>query len=192
MSAMHHLYRDFRYGLRLLWRAPGFTLVATLVLAVGIGANTAVFSVVNALVLQPRPGRIDALVGAFSRDRTKEDSYRDFSYPAYVDMRDRPDVFESVMAQAFSTVGIREGDLTRQSFAAVVSSNYFRTLGVPLAAGRPFSLEEERPAARIPVAIASYSVWKRAGSSPTFVGSTVRVNGTDFTVVGIAPRGFAG
>jgi putative ABC transport system permease protein len=96
---MHHLYRDLRYGLRLLRRAPGFTVVATLVLAVGIGANTAVFSVVNALVLQPRPGRIDALVGVFNRDRTKADSYRDFSYPAYVDLRDRADVFESVMAR---------------------------------------------------------------------------------------------
>jgi predicted permease len=101
-------------------------------------------------------------------------------------------VFESLMAHSFSTVGVREGDVTRQTFAAVVSSNYFNTLGVPLAAGRSFTLEEERPGAKIPVAIASYAVWRRTGFSPAFVGSTVRVNATDCVVVGVTPRGFAG
>jgi hypothetical protein len=130
---------DLRYGLRLFRRTPGFTAAAVLILALGIGANAAVFSVVNALVLQPRPGRIDQLVGVFSRDRVKPDRYRDFSYPAYVDLRERGDVFESVMAHTFSTVGIGDGDSTKQTFAAVVSSNYFETLGVPLAAGRAFT-----------------------------------------------------
>jgi predicted permease len=163
-----------------------------LVLALGIGVNTAMFSLVNALVLQPRVGRIDQLVGVFSRDRTKADSYRDFSYPAYVDIRDRGDVFESVMAHSFSTVGIREGDLTKQTFASVVSSNYFATLGVRLAAGRAFTPAEERPGARAPVAIASYTAWHAKGLDPAFVGSTVRMNGIDVVVVGVAPRGFAG
>ena len=186
------MLRDLRHSVRLLKRTPGFTLVAVLVLALGIGANTAVFSIVNALVLQPRPGRIDRLVGVFSHDRVKVDDYRDFSYPTYIDLRSRPDVFDSVMAHTFSTVGIREGDTTRRAFAAIVSSNYFETLGVPLAAGRPFTADEERPGSRVPVAIASYNAWRKAGLSPGFVGSRVRVNSTDFTVVGIARKGFTG
>src|SRR5258705_478812 len=133
------LLQDLRYSLRLLRRPPGFAAAAVLILALGIGANAAVFSVVNALVLQPRPGRIDQLVGVFSRDRVKPDRYRDFSYPAYVDLRDRADVFESLMAHTFSTVGIGDGDATKQVFAAIVSANYFTTLGVPLAAGRAFT-----------------------------------------------------
>src|SRR5437870_3544489 len=95
--------RDFHYALRLLRRTPGFTAVAVLVLALGIGVNAAVFSVVNALVLQPRPGRIDQAGAVFSRERAKPDHYRDFSYPAYTDLRDRSNVFESLMAHTFST-----------------------------------------------------------------------------------------
>jgi len=189
---MSHLLQDVRHSLRLLRQTPGFTAVAVSVLALGIGANAAVFSLVNALVLQPRPGRIDEMVGVFSRDRVKVNRYRDFSYPAYVDLRDRAGVFESLMAHTFSTVGIGDGDSTRQVFAAIVSANYFTTLGVPLAAGRPFTLDEERPGARAAVAVASFGVWRTAGFSPAFIGSTVRVNGTPFTVVGVTPRGFAG
>ena len=189
---MPHLLHELRHSLRLLRRTPGFTAVAVLILALGIGANTAVFSLVNALVLQPRPGRIDALVNVFSRDRVKLTQYRDFSYGAYTDLRDRADVFESLMAHTFSLVGIGDGAATKQSFAAVVSANYFTTLGVPLAAGRTFTSDEERPGARTPVAIASYSVWRGTGFSPSFIGSNVRVNGTPFTVVGVTPHGFAG
>src|SRR4051794_2197462 len=183
---------DLRYTLRLLRRTPGFAAAAVLILALGIGANAAVFSVVNVLVLQPRPGRIDQLVGVFSRDRVKHDRYRDFSYPAYVDLRDRGDLFESLMAHAFTTVGIGDGESTKQTFAAVVSSNYFRTLGVSPAAGRAFSADEERPGAGAAVAIASFAVWRSTGFSRAFIGSTVRANGTAFTVVGVTPRGFAG
>ena len=189
---MSHLLRDLRHAIRLLTRTPGFTTVAVLVLALGIGVNTAVFSIVNALVLQPRQGRIDQLVGVFSRDRAKPDHYRDFSYPAYLDMRERGDIFDSLMAHTFSTVGITEGDTTKQTFASIVSANYFSTLGVRMAAGRVFSAEEERPGSGRRVAIASYAVWRRARLDPSFIGSTVRVSGTDYSVIGVAPRGFAG
>ena len=161
-------------------------------LALGIGVNTAIFSVVNALVFQPRPGRIDTLYGVFSRDFVKVDDYRDVSYPAYVDLRARRDVFDNLMAHTFTTVGIREGDATRRSFASLISANYFETLGVQLAAGRPFTPDEERPGSDMPVVIASYTLWRKAGLAPSFVGSTVRVNARDFMIVGVTPKGFAG
>src|SRR5215471_13601354 len=122
---METLLRDFRHGVRLLRRTPGFTATAIAVLALAIGVNTAVFSLVNTLLLQPRPGRIDSLHAVFSKDRTLAKGYRDFSYPAYLDLKGRSDIFDSVMAHTFSNVGITDGDVTRQTFAAIVSSNYF-------------------------------------------------------------------
>jgi predicted permease len=186
------LLTDLRHAFRGFRRAPGFTAIAVLILALGIGVNTSMFSLVNTLVLQPRPGRIEQLVGLFSRDRAKPDRYRDFSYPTYLDLRDSSGVFETVMAQTFGLVGITDHDVTKQSFAALVSANYFSTLGVSLAAGRPFSADEERPGSNARIAIASYVAWQRSGRNPSFVGSTVRINGSDFTIVGIAPRGFTG
>ena len=159
-------------------------------LALGIGANTAVFALVDALLLQPRQGRIDQLVAVFNRDRGKPE-YRDFSYQTYVDLRDSG-LFDSLLAHSFTTVGIREGDVSRQAFASVVSSSYFTTLGVTLAAGRVFTAEEERPGSAATAAIASYAEWRRRGLDPAFLGGTVRINGANFTVIGITARGFAG
>lgn len=189
---MTNLVQDCRHGLRQLRHSPGFSGVAIAILALGIGANVGVFSVVNTLVLQPRPGRTDSLVGVFNRSRIRPDDYHNFSYPAYLELRERRDIFESLLAQSFTTLGVHDGDLTRQAFGAVVSSNYFDTLGVKLAAGRVFSAEEERPSARATVAIASYDVWRRARLDPAFIGSTINLNGIDFTVVGVAPKGFGG
>jgi predicted permease len=186
---LSHAFRDFLYGLRLLGRAPGFTAVAVLILALPIAANSVVFSLVNTVLLQPRPGRMDTLVSVFNHDRQRPDSYRNFSYPLYADLRDRTPIFESLMAHKLALVGVRDGDTTRRCFVEIVSSNYFSTLGVQLAAGRPFSLEEERPGANAPVTIASYSMWRRRSFDPGLIGSQVRVNGTPFTIVGIAPNG---
>ena len=107
--------QDLKYGVRLLVRHRGFTVVAALVLALGIGANTAVFTLINAMVLKPRPGVPDAeLAGVYSRDRTQADSYRAFSYPNYADLRERKDLFVSLTAHDFSMVGLAEGDSTRR------------------------------------------------------------------------------
>jgi predicted permease len=186
------LRHDLRHAFRLLRRTPGFTALAVLILALGIGANTAVFSVVNTLVLQPRQGRIDTLVAVFNRARTTPSDFTNFSYPSYVDMRERSGVFERLAAHTFTTVGIRDGEVTRQAFATIVSSNYFETLGVGLAAGRAFTADEERPGGGARVAVASYATWQRERLDPTFVGRTVRINGSDFTIIGVTPRGFGG
>jgi predicted permease len=184
---------DLKHSLRLLVKNPAFTLVAVVVLALGIGVNTAIFTLVNALLLRPVTGvAADRLVGVYSRDRAKAGAYRAFSYPEYADLRSGSDVFDELMAHNFAMVGLREGDATRRIFADLVSSNYFATLGVHLSAGRAFSPEEEAPGAGIPVVVVSRGFWKKAGSPADLVGRLVRLNGLDFTVVGIAPEGFSG
>ncbi|MGH9312663.1 MAG: ABC transporter permease [Vicinamibacterales bacterium] len=189
---MGQLIQDLRYGLRAFLRTPGFSVVAVLVLALGIGANSAMFTVVNALLFRPLAGRAGELVGLFSHDRTKPDSYRGFSHPNYADIRERNTVFAGLMAHTFALVGVPAGDTTRRAFAEMVSSNYFSTLAVPLAAGREFNAAEERPRADIPVVIVNYERWRDAGFGADFIGRTVKINARDFTVVGVAPRGFTG
>ena len=176
---------DLRFGLRVLRKTPGFTLVAVAVLALGIGANSAMFTIVDALLFRPLAGRAGELVGVYSHDRTRPDAYRAFSYPAYVDVRERGGIFASLMAHNFALAGIASGDAMRQAFVDVVTSNYFDTLGVALAAGRPFTSAEERPGARIPVAIVG-------ADRAALLGRTIRIDTIDFTVVGVAPRGFTG
>jgi len=124
----------------MLTSKPGFTGIAVAVLALGIGANTAIFSLVNAFLLKPlliqRPEQI---VGVYSRDARNPGTFRAFSYPNYLDLRERNPVFTSLTAYNLTMVGLAEGDITRRVFAAVISSNYFATLGVPLWQGRAFT-----------------------------------------------------
>ncbi len=189
---MTRLSHDLRYAVRTFGRTPGFTAIAIAVLTLAIGVNTAVFSIVNALLFHPLSGRADHLVGLYSHDRTKPDSYRPFSYPDFADIRDRADVFDALMAHTFTTVAVPAGDRMRRTFAAAVSASYFDTLGVRPAAGRSFTAAEERPGAGIPVVITGFAAWKAAGLSPSFIGSTRRINAREFTVVGVAPDGFTG
>ena len=183
--------QDLMYAFRMAAKAPSFTAVAVLVLAVGIGANTAMFSFANELLLRPLWGRGAELVGVYSRDRMVPDSYQLFSYPTYTDIRANG-AFESVMAQTYTMAASPAGDGTRRLLAAVVSSNYFETLGIRLAAGRPFTLDEERPGARVPVAIPTYAAWKKQNLDPAFIGSRLTVNSDEYTVIGVAPEGFSG
>lgn len=190
---MQNLIQDVRYSLRMFRKTPGFTAVAVLILALGIGANTAVFSIINALLLRPLVGE-DAgdLVGVHSQGRSQPDGYRPFSYPNYQDIRGDSQIFSRLMAHNFALVGITEGDTTRRAFAAVVSSNYFSTLGVALARGRAFTLEEETPASGTEVTIVSHEYWRKTAFDPVLVGKAIRVNARNVTIVGIAPEGFTG
>ena len=189
---MNHLWQDVRYGLRMLANKPGFTAAAVLVLALGIGANSAVFSLVNAFLLKPlQVQKPEELTGLFSRDTKHPDTYRAFSYPNYVDIRDHNQAFTSLAALNAALVGIQEGDTTRQTLATIVSSNYFSTLGVTMLKGRAFRAEEEKPGAEL-TAIVTYSYFKKNGADPQLVGKAIRINGHPFTIVGITPPGFTG
>jgi putative ABC transport system permease protein len=189
---MRNLVRDLRFGVRMLRKNPWFACAAVTVLALGIGANTAIFSLVDAFLLKPLVIHNPAeLVGCYSRD-TRKANYRGFSYPDYAELRENGSAFSSLLAHNMAMVGISERDTTRRVFADIVSANYFTTFGVPLFQGRSFTLAEERPASAVPVAIVSYSYWKKTGADPQLLGKSVRVNSRIYTIVGIAPEGFTG
>ena len=191
---MSVLLKDLRFGFRMLGKHPGFSLVAVLVLGLGIGANAAVFSVVNALLFKPLPGADSgtALLGLFGKDTTRPDRYRPFSYPNYVDIRDGVKAFSSIAAQDVALAGLTEGETTRRTFVFPVSANYFDTLGVKPVWGRVFTIDEERPGRLSLVAVVSDAYWRKTGADQEIVGKTVRINGRLFTVVGIAPPRFTG
>ena len=177
----------------MLFKQPGFSLAAVVVLSLGIGGSTAMFSIVDALLLKPLLiQKADQIVGCFSRDTQKPDSYRAFSYPNYADLRADNGVFSSLAAHNLALVGIKEGDTTRRVFSDIVSANYFATLGVPLFRGRSFTLEEEQPGSEVPSLIVSYSNWRKTGADPALLGKTRQLNGRIFTVVGITAKGFTG
>ena len=187
------MIHDFRFAFRQLIKAPGFTFAAVLVLALGIGANTAVFSLVNTLFFAPPAyAKPHEMVQLFSQDKKDPKKFRGFSYPTYRDIREQNTVFSDAMAFNLALIGLGQKGDTRRTFAAVVSSNYFSVLGVPLARGRAFLPEEETPGRNAPVAIVSYSYWQKHNLDPAVLGSQVLINGRPFTIVGITPKGFAG
>ncbi len=191
---MRTLLSDLRYACRALASTPGFTAVAVLILAVGIGLNTAVFSLINMVLLRPlhgesKPGQ---LASVYAFDRTRPDTYRGFSYPAYEDIRDRGQVFVEAAGLAVTMVGLGEGEMTRRGFAFVVTSSMFPLFDVLPAKGRGFLPEEEKPGANRLVTIVSDEYWRRSGADPDIVGKTIRINTQPFTVIGIAPPGFGG
>jgi predicted permease len=190
---MDTLLQNVRHGLRLLRKQPGFTAVAVLVLALGIGANSAMFSVVNTLLFRPLPfPDPESLVGVYSQSVARPDAYRAFSYADYAELRATNDVFTGVFAHNLGAVGLLEGETTRRVFFDEVSANYFEVMAVPLFRGRAFTAAEERPGAGLPVAIVSHAFWEKRGADPALVGKTLRLNGTLFTIVGIAPQAFTG
>src|SRR5256714_1052031 len=187
------MIHDFRFAFRQLIKAPGFTFAAVLVLALGIGANTAVFSLVNTLFFAPPAyARPHEMAQLFSQDKKDPKKFRGFSYPTYRDIREQNTVFSDAMGFNLALIGLGQKGDTRRAFAAIVSSNYFSVLGVPLVRGRTFLPEEETPGRNAPVAIVSYSYWQRHDLDPSVVGSQLLVNGRPFTIVGITPKGFVG
>jgi predicted permease len=187
------MIRDFKFAFRQLLKAPAFTIAATTVLALGIGVNTAVFSLVNTLFFAPPAyAKPHEMVQLFSQDKKDPKKFRGFSYPTYVDIREQNMVFTDVMSFNLALIGIGQKGDTRRAFAGIVSSNYVSVLGVPVARGRAFLPEEETPGHNTPVAIVSYSYWQKHDLDPGVLGSQVFINGRSFTIVGIAPKDFVG
>jgi predicted permease len=187
------MINDFRFAFRQFWKSPSFTIAAVAVLALGIGVNTAIFSLVDVMVLQPpayqRPAEI---VQLFSQDKKDPKSFRAFSYPTYSDIRDQNTVFSDLLAHDDSVVGLGEKGNFRRAIVDIVSSNYFSVLGVSPAYGRSFLPEEEKPGARQRVAVVSYSYWQKHSRDPSLLGSALLINGRPYTIVGIMPEGFTG
>ncbi|PYU92405.1 MAG: hypothetical protein DMG08_12860 [Acidobacteria bacterium] len=175
--------QDVCYGFRMLLRNPGFSAVSVFSLALGIGANTAVFGLIDTLIFRPFPVRDPNDLAVFTSA---------FSYPEYLDYRDRNEVFTGVMA--YRRLGFRLS--TKQHGEPVegeaVSANYFAVLGLDLPAGRSFLPEEDAPGSQ-PVAVLSHGLWQRGfGCDPAILGKTVTLNGESLTIIGVAPKSFRG
>ena len=185
------MLHDLRYGLRMLAKSPAFTIVAALSLALGIGANTAIFSMVNVILLKPVPvSEPDRLVSVFMLDQRNPGNLP-FSHLNYKDVRDQNQVFSGMAAFAFAQLNWSNAAESEQIPAQVVSGSYFSVLGVEPALGRAFMPEEdEKPT---PVVVVSHGFWERSlGSDPAIVGKTLTLNRTPFTIVGVGRRGFTG
>ena len=189
---MRTLMKDLRYGIRMLVKSPGFTIVAVLSLALGIGANTTVFSLLDAVMLRSLPvSHPEQIVDIATREGGGE-PHADFSYPLYAGLRDHNDVLSGTIAYVDTSLGLAVGDQTERISAEFVSANYFSVLGIQPAIGSAFAPEDERPgAARI--AVISYALWKRRlGGEPAVLQKTIALNGRIFSVVGVAPQNYSG
>src|SRR5215472_9607367 len=185
--------QNVRLSVRMILKQPAFSLAALLALALGIGGSSAMFTILNAMLLKPLLiAQPDQIVGVYSRDALKPGDYRAFSYPEFSDLRSQNSVFTNLTANNLALVGVTEGEATRRTFADLVSANYFDTFGVPLFKGRSFSAREEQPGSQIPVAIVSYSYWKKRGSVPGLLGQGLQINGRVYSIVGITAKGFTG
>jgi putative ABC transport system permease protein len=182
---------DLKFAFRQLLKNPGFTAVAVVTLALGIGANTAIFSLINSVLLKPVMSRDPhQLVGLYQQERENSQSYQLFSYPDFKDLQKGKEVFSDLVAMGLTTVGLRQGDLTLEVHASLVSANYVAMLGVVPAMGRGFLPEEEISAA--PVVVLSHAFWQRLGGDPNIVGRVLKLSDGEMTVVGVMPKGFTG
>jgi len=188
---MRTLWQDIRYGFHMLWKTPGFTLIAILALALGIGANTFIFSVVNALLLRPLPfPNSDGITSVLAKDPETGALYSAYSLPNFEDIRDRNQVFEQVAALNMTTEFLRSGDEPERLRGANVSAELFPLLGVKPLLGRTFSSEEER-SGNGSFIVLSYDFWQRRfNSDPKIINQSLIIGSRPTTVIGVMPAGF--
>ena len=190
-SLGEELLQDLRYGARGLWNSRGFTLVAVVSLALGIGATTTVFSLASAVLLRPLPVEEPDSLMSVHRLEPEGSRIHVISYPDYLDYRSRTDVFSDLLAWCEAPLSLELDGRAEEAYGMLVSGNYFSTLGIQPAVGRFFDAEEDRTPGADPVAVLSFALWQsRFGGDPSVVGKDLELNGHAFTVVGVAPRGF--
>jgi macrolide transport system ATP-binding/permease protein len=190
---MYTFIQDLRYGIRLLVKSPGVTIVAVLALALGIGANTAIFSGVSAFIFRPLPvPEPDQLVRPFEAtdDRGTTDS---FSYPDFADYRDQNTVFEGLVAEDLAQAAISAQNQNDVIWGQVVSGNFFDVLRVIPFLGRTFAPDEDKTPGAQAVVVIGYSLWQRRFNSDlNIVGKTIDLNNRAYNVIGVAPQSFKG
>jgi putative ABC transport system permease protein len=190
---MDTLLQDLRYSARRLLQSPGFTIAAALTLALGIGANTTIFTLINAILLRPpvAVAEPERLVSVYTSDYSGP-PFGTSSVPDFEEFRKLDDVFSGVMVFAPRPVSVGADDERERGGMEIVSDNYFQVLGLRPAFGRFFIAEEGRPGAA-PVAVISEALFQRRfGANASVVGTSILLNGRPFTIVGVAPAGFAG
>src|SRR5438552_5450884 len=189
---MQTFFKDICYGIRGLLKRPGFTAIAVITLALGIGANTAIFSLVNTVLLRPLPVPHPEQVVSVAL-KGKHESLLAFSYPNYRDFRDRNQVLSGLLVARFVPLSLSRENNNERIWGYEVSGNYFDVLGVKAIKGRTFLPEEDRTKLSHPVVVVSYAAWQhRFGADPDLVNKELLINNHPFKVIGIAPQGFKG
>jgi len=190
---MASLWQDIQYGLRMISKAPGYAAIAILTLALGIGANTTIFSWINSSLLNPVPGIASpSEVVALTEGRAADNPYT-FTYPDFETMRDGQQSFTGITACMFTPLILTGKGKPDRIWGMVATANYFDVLGVRPILGRAFLPAEDEKPGGAPVAVISYRLWQtHFGASPDIVGQTIEINQHPYTIVGVAPPRFQG
>jgi putative ABC transport system permease protein len=188
---MENLFQDLRYGFRTLIKNAGFTIVAVIALALGTGANSAIFSVVNAVLLRPLPfGNPDSVIMVWGKNIRSNDPRFSISPLDFLDYQEQNTVFDKIASFSYEDFNLSGGDMPEHVQGTMVSANFFDTLEVSPAIGRGFQPEDGQAGAS-PVVVISNGLWKRRfGADRNLLGQTILLNGASFTVVGVTPPAF--
>jgi len=190
---MENFWKDLRYAFRMLVKSPGFTVIAVLALALGIGANTAIFSVFNGMLWRPLPVKNPQNLALLAQKSKSVDFALNLSYQDFLDYRQLKTVFSDVIAYTPTPVSFGAQGSPERAWAELVSGNYFSMLGLEAARGRTFSPDEGWVANKDPLIVLGYKFWqKRFGGDPGVIGQTVQVNKHAFTIIGVAPEKYRG
>ena len=190
---MKNLWQDIRFGIRMLAKSPGFTAIAVLTLAAGIGANTAVFSVVNSFLFNPLPVRDAGRLVVVAYHTADDDDPREISHLDFKDLQARNDSFSDMTAYMIHFAGLSADHRSERVLVTYTEGNYFSALGIQPALGRMFLLSDGESPGQNPVVVLGYAYWmKRFNGDPSIIGRSVDLSGSPVTIVGVAPKDFHG
>ena len=190
---MRGLSHDLRHTIRLLAKSPGFTLVAVLTLAIGIGVNTTAFSVINGLLLRPLAVSHPDEITVLAAQQEGSQDFQPFSYPDYQDIRQQSDVFSDILAFRVSLVGLTVDGKGEHCVVSRVTGNFFSTAGIQPALGRLILPTEGQTPGADPVLVLGYGYWQRRfGGDKNIIGKQVQMDGHPVTIVGVVPKEFSG